>query len=219
MDIGLRRAADHRARFGGGGEQFGGLGLDDFQIGVLIQRQIVGAGQLQNLALSNDARGMGQNVQRSQGPRLDHQLERAGEQKVSDQNAGGPAPDQVSGNLAPAQRAAIDHIIMQKGRGMDELDRCRQLQEAIFGQSIGDRRGLPPRQPRRRNRQQRPQSLAARHDQMFGQGGDHRHRAVHPPHDQAVDARHIRRRQTHEALDRTDWPGDDLRGVQDLAPR
>ena len=72
---------------------------------------------------------------------------------------------------------------------------------------------------RRRDRQQRPQPLAARHDQMFGQGWDDRHGAIHPPHDQAVDARHIRRRQTHEALDRTDWPGDDLRGVQDLAPR
>ena len=53
----------------------------------------------------------------------DHQLEGAGEQEVADQHAGLVAPDRVGGGHAAPQVALVDHIVVQQGGGVDELDR------------------------------------------------------------------------------------------------
>jgi len=48
-------------------------------------------------------------------PRLDHQLKRAAEQKITHENTGLIAEHGIGGGLAPAQGAAIDHVIVKKG--------------------------------------------------------------------------------------------------------
>ena len=130
----------------------------------------MGAGQLQHLALGDHAGGAGQDLQRRHGAGLDHQLEGAGEQEVADQHAGRRAPDQVGGDLAAAQLRGVDHVVVQQGGGVDELDRRGQLQ-APSPRAAGQARGG--------HGQQRAQPLAAGGDQVVGQRRDHRDRAVH----------------------------------------
>ena len=59
---------------------------------------------------------------------LHHQLEGAGEQEVADQHRGLVAPHRVGGGLAAAQRAVIDHVVVQQRGGVDELDAGGELQ-------------------------------------------------------------------------------------------
>ena len=112
----------------------------------------MGAGQLQDLTLGDHPAGGGEDVQGPHRIGLDHQLEGAGEQEIPDQNAGGPAPDQVRRHLATAQRGRVHHIVMEQGRGVDELDGGGQLQRRI--PSIAA-------QPRGGHGQQRTKALAA----------------------------------------------------------
>src|SRR5690606_5392277 len=123
-------------------EQLGGLGRDDAQIGVLVEVQVVGAGQLQHLALGNDAGGGGEDAQGAHLAGLDHQFEGAGEQEVADQHAGRGAPDQVGGGLAAAQVGAVDDVVVQQGGGVDELDRRGQLARGV---DVVGRAGSPGR--------------------------------------------------------------------------
>ena len=75
---------------------------------------------------------------------------------------------------------------------MDELDAGGEL----------DVRASPrvAAQPRRRQRQQRPQPLAAGGDDMRGELRDQRHRAVHPGDDGAVAGLQV-------GADQVDQPG------------
>ena len=58
---------------------------------------------------------------------LDHHLKGAGIQEIPDQDAGGVAEHLVGGLAAAAQRGAVDHVIVQQGGGVDELDDRRRL--------------------------------------------------------------------------------------------
>jgi hypothetical protein len=82
----------------------------------------VGPGQLQHLALGDDAGGVGQHPEGAHLAGVDHQLEGPGKQEVADQHAGRRTPDQVGGDLAAAQLGAVDHIVVQQGGGVNELD-------------------------------------------------------------------------------------------------
>ena len=53
---------------------------------------------------------------------LDHHAERLAEQEVAHENAGLVAPQHARGQLAAAQFAFVDHVVMQQGRGVHELD-------------------------------------------------------------------------------------------------
>ena len=63
---------------------------------------------------------------------LDHQLERPAEQEIADQHAGRIAPDEVGGALAAARAGAVDDVVVEQGRGVDELDRGGELLVAAF---------------------------------------------------------------------------------------
>ena len=94
--------------------------------------------------------------------------------------------------LAKASSVIAEGEVMQQGGRMDELHRRRQFQ-AVFvapaGQTVGG------------HGQQRAQALAARRDQVFGQGRDHRHGAVHALGNQGVDAGHVGLGQPNQVLD------------------
>jgi hypothetical protein len=159
----------------------------------------VAAHQLHDLALGDDAAGAGQDLQRLHRVGLDHQLESAGEQEVADQHALRPAPDQVRGDLAATQGAAVDDVVVQQGGGVDELDGGRQLQAVVV---------IRARQTRGGDGQQRPQALAAGGDQVLGQGRDDRHVALHALGDQPVDAGHVGLGEAHETIHRARLPGE-----------
>ena len=67
---------------------------------------------------------------------------------------------------------------------MNELDAGRELDGALVGRGVAA-------QPGRRHRQQRPQPLAARADQMVGEFRDQRDRRAHAHHDLAIDPPHV----------------------------
>jgi len=104
------------------------------------------------------------------------------QEKVADKHARLVAPDH-SRRLAAAPRSAfIDHIVMQQRRGMHELDRRRRTDMTVAGVAA---------QFCRRERQHRPQPLAAAIDQVMGKLGDHLdigHRLVE---NDAIDRFHI----------------------------
>ena len=77
---------------------------------------------------------------------------------------------------------------------MDELDRGGELQAGVVARA---------RQPGGGHRQQRTQPFSAGGDQMFGQGRDHRHRAVQPLGDQRIDAAHVDLGQSRQGVNRT----------------
>ena len=53
---------------------------------------------------------------------LDHQLEGAGEQEVAHQHRGLVAEHRIGAGRAAAQQALVHHVVVQQGRGVDELD-------------------------------------------------------------------------------------------------
>ena len=191
--LGAVAAGDHGADFGGGGEQPGGLGLDHLEIGRLGRAGIALAGELQHLALGDGrggARHHGQDVERAD---IDHQLESAREQEVTDQHRGLVAPHRIGRRPAAPERADIDHVVMQQRGGMDELDAGRELDMAVGGGGVAA-------EPRRRHREQRPHALAAGADQMVGEFGDQRDRRAHAGQDLAIDPHHVLGAQRQQRL-------------------
>src|SRR5438270_745347 len=79
------------------------------------------------LACRDHRRRVAEDLEHAQGPVLDHQLECTAEQKIADEDAGRIAPDEVGRALAPAHPGAVDDIVVKQGRGVDELDRRREL--------------------------------------------------------------------------------------------
>ena len=83
---------------------------------------VVCGDQLQHLALGDDRGGARQDLEDAQRAVRDHQLEGAAEQEIADQHGRLVAPDGVGGVAAAAQVARIDDVVVQQGRGVDELD-------------------------------------------------------------------------------------------------
>jgi hypothetical protein len=57
----------------------------------------------------------------------DHHLERARIEEVADQHAGGIAEQRVGGFAAAPQFGFVDHVVVQQGGGVDELDHRGEL--------------------------------------------------------------------------------------------
>jgi hypothetical protein len=76
----------------------------------------------------------------------------------------------------------IDHVVVQQGGSVDELDGGGQLPAGV---------PFPAAQPRGGDGEQRAQALAAGLDQVIGERRDHADRALHARHNKGVNARHI----------------------------
>ena len=176
------RFGDHRSDPAGSGEQRRGLGGDDVEIMIFAGVDLALGGQLLDLALGNHGGGVAEDFQHLQAAVFDHQLERAAEQEIADQDARRIAPDEVGGALAAAHARAVDDVVVKQGRGVDELDRRGELVMA---------RSRVAEQARRRECQHRPHALAAAGDQMAGKLGDQRDLALHPLEDDGIDAVHV----------------------------
>lgn len=122
-----------------------------------------------------------------------HQLKRAGEEEITDEDAGFVAEDDVGGFLPAALGGIIDDIVVQKRCGMDKFDsRC----EAVGADHIAAiQRG-------RGESHQRADAFAAGGDQVSRQLRDHRHGAFHPRDDHLVHGPHIRIEQGLQAVER-----------------
>jgi len=216
VPLARRAVGDHRADLARGGEQSGGLALDDLQILVLGGGEVVLRLQLQHLALGDRRGGARQDAQHDQRAVLDHQLERAREQEIADQHGRLVAEDRVGGGEAAAQLALIHHVVVQQRRGVDELHASRQIDVARAVQRTA-RRSRIAAQPRRRQGQQGPQPLAAGRHDMRRELRDQGNRAVHPRDDGPVAGLKIVADQLHQSgkrvfasARRNGWNGDGL---------
>jgi hypothetical protein len=116
-------ARDHAADLAGRLEQCCGLAADHLEVDVFGRREVHGRRQLQHLALGDRRGGVRQDVEHAQVLRFDHQLERAREQVVAHQHAGLVVPQQVRRGPPAPPLAFVDHVVVQKRRGVDELHR------------------------------------------------------------------------------------------------
>ena len=128
---------------------------------------------------------------------VDHHLEGLAKQEVADQHARLVPPHEPRGRLAAPKIALVDHVVVEKRRGMHELDARREpdMAVALIGAELGRRDGEHGTKP-----------LAAGIDEMAGELGDQfdiRSRAVE---DDAVDMGHV-------LLDKRDQRGKARPGV------
>ena len=170
------------ADLGGRGEQLRGLGADDVEIVFFAGVDVVGGHQLQDLALGDHRRGLGQDRQHVERRVGDHQLERAREQEVAHQDRRLVAPKRVGRRGAAAQTALVDHVVVQQRRGMDQLD-ARGEPDMAFA--------LVTAHPRGGEGDHRAEPLAAGGDDVAGELGHQQHRALHAVDDRAVDRFHV----------------------------
>ncbi len=210
-------AGQQRAKAGRGGEQHRGLALDHPQVGGLVGVRVAHVQQLQHLALGDGVGGVGQDPLHVHALEFDHQLEAARVQEVADQHRGGIAPDRVRGLAAAAQVGFVDHVVVQQGGGVDELDHRRQLVGVCT--MVAKRAGGE-------QQQHRPQPLAAGTDDVFGHLVDQHHVRRQPPADQGIHRRHVGcgqgldRGQVELPLlrNREIWHGKGLRWTRDYRP-
>ena len=151
--------------------------LDDYGRNLGIAFQLV------DLALGDHRARMAEDLEHLEAAVLDHQLERAGEQEIADQNGRGVSEDDVRCALAAALLGTVDDVVMQQRGGVDELDRRGEL--VVARAVVADELGA-------RERQHRPHALSAARDQVPGQRGNQRNLALHPVEDDRVDRVHRR---------------------------
>ena len=84
-------------------------------------------------------------------------MEGFGVEEIPDEDARRIAPDLVRGNLSPPCLRMVDHVVMQKCGGVDELDDCRQGIAALPPVAAEFRGG---------QKQEGPEALAAAADQV-----------------------------------------------------
>ena len=206
----FRTLAEHRADFAGGGEQFGGLAADDREVFVLGGGGVLRRRELHDLAFRDRGGSRRQDVERAQRADFDHHAKRLPEQEVADQNAGLVAPHHARGQLAAAQFALVDHVVVQQGRGVHEFHRSRELDVTLAG--IAGEVG-------HRQRQHRTQPLAAGRDQVVRDLRDHRDFRSGPRQDGGVDAVHVGGDEFDELVDgagRVAFEWDNDRQAEDL---
>jgi hypothetical protein len=127
-------------------------------------------------------------------PTLDHHAEGLTEQEVADEHARLVAPLDAGGDPAAAHVALVHHVVVKEGRGVHEFDRGGELHRAV-GLAV---LGAVAAQVGAGQRQDRPQPLAARGDQVVGDLGDHRHVGAGARQDRRIHPLHPGRDEAHE---------------------
>ncbi|MNF96659.1 hypothetical protein D3C84_794550 [compost metagenome] len=118
---------------GRGFEEHRGLAADDFHVGFFGGAGVTNLRQLQHFAFSDDARGLRKDLHHRHRAQLDHHFEGARIQEITHQHAWRVAPHGVGGRAATAHAGHVDHVVMQQGGGVQELDgRGQQAQVIAF---------------------------------------------------------------------------------------
>ena len=175
-------ARQQRAQARGRREQHRRLALDNPQVGRFVGVGVVHVQQLQHLAFGDLVGGVGQDAHDRHRIELHHQLEAARIQEIAHEHAGRIAPQRVGGAPAAAQVGFVHHVVVQQGRGVDELDDRRQLVRPWAAAAQG---------PGRQHDQHGSQALAAGGDDVFGNLVDKHHVRGQPAADQGVHGRHL----------------------------
>src|SRR3546814_16946744 len=115
----------------------------DLKILILARFDAALRRELVDLALRDHRRGVGQDLEHLQRPVLDHQFERAGKQEIADKHRGAVAPDQVRGLAAAAKVGAVDDIVEEQRRGVEEFNRGGEL--AMAARRLAEKRSTERR--------------------------------------------------------------------------
>ncbi|MCY1230227.1 hypothetical protein D9M72_426330 [compost metagenome] len=138
--------------------------------------------QLQHFAFRDHVGRFGQDLHDAHVVCIQHHLEGARIQEVAHQHAGGVAEGFVGGGAAAAQGRFVDHVVVQQGRGVDELHHGRQV-EALFAR-VAERAC-------HEQQQRRPQPLAAGRDDVLRNLADQRNASIEALGDHTVDFDHV----------------------------
>lgn len=182
---------DNSRNAAGGGKQRGRFCTDDREIFIFAGVDLALRSQLIDLTFGNHRARVAEDFEDLEAAVLYHQFERPAEQKITDQNARGIAPDEVSGTLAAPHVRSIDNIIMKQCRGMNEFDSGGELVMARTG--IIKQLGAG-------ERQHRAHPFAATGDQMARQLGNQGDFRLHPVQNDAVDLIHVGGNQRHNRI-------------------
>jgi hypothetical protein len=170
---GSERRRDLRARL----EELGGLAVDDLEIALLSRVRVARVHELQHLALGDDVGRLGHDLHDPLRADGGHHLEGPRVHEIAHQDARRVAVDGVGGVPAAAALGAVDHIVMQQGRRMDELDEGRSVDMARPAVTAG---------PGGEQHDQRPQALAAAGDDVLGDLVHEGNRALHAGADDGI---------------------------------
>ena len=135
-----------------GREQVGGLAPDDVEVLVLGDLEVAVALDLEDLALDHAQRHVGEQAQDLQvvlGERHRHRLR---VEEVAEQHGDVVAPAAVHAAAAAAHGGLVDDVVVQQGRGVDELDHRGQQDRALAPVAA---------QPAGQQQQRGPDALAA----------------------------------------------------------
>ena len=146
--------------------------------------------QLQHFALGDDVGRVGHDFHDAVRAGGRHDLEGARVHEVAHQHTGLVAEHLVGGVPAAALGRVVDHVVVQQGGGVDELDEGRGLQ--VLAAAVG----LPARgRMGRQQHDQGPQALAAARNDVFGDLVDQRNGTFQAGADDRIDIGHVRAHQ------------------------
>ena len=160
-----RAAALERAELTGGAEQDRGLQPAALEVALDADTGVPRVGALHQLARARAPSSRGRATRTAAGRPAGRQLgERAREQQVAGRRRQPPAAGRHDGRATAAQRGAVEHVVVDERRAVDELDRDRGADEAV---------GLRRRHPGGEAHEQRSQALAAGRDRLAGVARQH----------------------------------------------
>ena len=182
--LALGAAGDDGADAAGGGEEGGGLALDDVEVAVVLGREVVLGDELKHLAFGDGGGRFGEDAENFQAAVGRHELEGAAEQEVADEDGGLVAEHGVRCGEAASEAALVHHVVVQEGSGVDEFHAGGEVDGA--GTAAVCEARLVAAQAGAGECQDGAQALAAGGDQVSGELRDERHLALHVGDDDAV---------------------------------
>ena len=164
------------------GDQRRGLAIDDAEVVLDGGVGVAGAFELRDLALGHLGDRGRQRLDHRQRSGQRHGLQRARQAEVADQHDDAVAEHHARRGPAAPHPPVVDDVVVVQRRGVD------QLGGAADGDRVVQRR---PGGARRQHRQQRPQPLAARAQQVGAHLRDRADRALHPLGQPRLDDLHL----------------------------
>ncbi len=161
-------SGDDRPDLAGGREELRRLAADHGEVVVLGGRGVLGGGELHHLAFGDHGRRRRTGCRGARSEPTSTIMRKAWPSRKSPTSTLASLPHSMrAAELAAAHVALVDHVVVEQGGGVHELDRGGELDMAvalIAGELAGG------------ERQHRAQALAAGGDEVVGHLRDHRRR-------------------------------------------
>ncbi len=120
--LGIGERAEHAAEAGAAAKQAGRLAGGQIQHVLLAQIHPPQAGELQQFALNHVLGELDEDVQDAEIAFLEGHLERLHVEPIPGQDAAMVSPARVGRRPAAARIGAVDHVVMDEGGAVDQLD-------------------------------------------------------------------------------------------------